>query len=361
MTDSSDIVERLETKLVVMTNENQSLRKKLKKAQEGKGLFQALCDEMESMITPLESLPEAFPIRQSGQIEEHALMLLSDEHADEIVEPEKTGGLETFNFNVALCRAEKYVDTVLKWTQSTLANHHFGVLHVFSFGDHSSGEIHGAASHSAYRNQFKNCFAIGQMQALMIRDLSPVFKQVKIYCVSGNHGRRSVKKDYNGPQDNWDFLISSIAKMLCRDLKNVEFCIPDAFSINVDINGHGFAIEHGDNIPTSLSIPFYGIERKTRRLMALHNTMRKQIRYFVFGHFHTASTMADLNGECIINGAWPATSHYGYEAFSSYREPTQWLMGVHSQHGLTWRLPVRLKDEQREKRGPARYACARFD
>ncbi|NJL71417.1 MAG: hypothetical protein HC888_07260 [Candidatus Competibacteraceae bacterium] len=315
---------------------------------------------MANLITPLDALPEAYPVREAGQVEEHLILHLSDEHADETVEAHKVGGLEEYNFSVALCRAEQYVDTVIKWTQTTLKNFRFPVLHILSYGDHTSGEIHGAVSHSEYHNMFKNALSIGHMQALMIRDLAPYFPQVKVYCVSGNHGRRSKKKDYEGAHDNWDFLISQTAKMLTSDIRNVEFLIPDAYSINVDINGHGFCIEHGDGVPSWNSLPWYGLERKTRRLMALHNTVGKQVRYFVFGHFHSASTISDLNGETFINGAWVATSPYSYEAFSGYREPKQWIMGCHKDHGVTWRLPVLLKNPKREARGPSRYATLQF-
>lgn len=347
---------RYQSEIAALREEKGELAKKLKLTIKKHGIFKALVTEMENTVSPFDELPDARPsLTGNATVEEHLVMHLSDEHADEIVEPHKVGGLEKYNFQVALVRAERYVDTVLKWTQQTLANHRFPVLHILSYGDHTSGEIHGGTSRSEYKNGFRNALAIGQMQALMIRDLAPYFKAVKIYCVPGNHGRRSVKKDYDGAWDNWDYLISEIARLHCRSLKNVEFLIPDCFSINVDINGHGFGIAHGDDIKSWNSIPFYGIERKTRRLVSLNSSQGKHIRYFVFGHFHALTTSADLNGETIINGAWPATNAYSYESFSGFREPMQLLHGVHPDHGISWRLPVKLKDAVREKKGPQRY------
>jgi hypothetical protein len=203
---------------------------------------------------------------------------------------------------------------------------------------------------------FRNSLAIGQMQALMIRELSKHFPDVRVYCVSGNHGRRSHSKDYDGAHDNFDYLISEIARLHCKQFKNVRFVIPDSYSINIDINGFGFGVEHGDEILSWNSIPFYGIERKTRRLTALNSSFGKQIHYYVFGHFHTCSSMADLRGETFINGAFPATNSYSHNRFSGYRDPMQLIHGVHAKNGVSWRLPVKLKDVDSEKEGSKRYA-----
>ena len=105
-----------------------------------------------------------------------------------------------------------------------------------------SGEIHKACERSYYRNQFKNCLAIGQLHALMYRDLAQHFEQVNVLYLSGNHGRRTPKKDYYGANDNWDYLIAEIARLHCREIDNVHFQIPDAWSANVNINGVGFNI-----------------------------------------------------------------------------------------------------------------------
>lgn len=343
-------------RIATLQGDISELRKQLKQAVKQHGIFKAIVEELEAHVTPLEPLDSTVPKRKSkGKIEEHFVMHLSDEHADEIVLPHQVGGLESFDFNIALCRAEEYVDTILKWKNYSLSQHTFPVLHILSYGDHTSGEIHDAKERSQFRNQFRNSLAIGQMQSLMIRDLAPHFKTVKVYCVPGNHGRRSVKKDFHGAWNNWDYLISEIARMHCQDHDNVEFAIPDCYSINIDINGHGFAIEHGDGVKSWMGIPWYGLERKTRRLVSLHNTFDKKIRYFVFGHFHALSTNADLKGEMIINGAWPATNPYSYEEFSGYREPMQLIHGVHENKGMSWRLPVYLKNLEREKEGPKRY------
>lgn len=350
-----DALLMLEARNDALLTEKRDLNKRLKSATKQYGVIQTLVQELEASVTPIDPLPPAVEARSYGEVDEHLVMVLSDEHADEVVEPHKVGGLEEFNFGVALCRAERLVDTTIKFTKQTLSNHNFRELTIFALGDATSGEIHDGVTHSEYRNSFRNCLAIGQMRALMLRDLAQHYENVNIICLSGNHGRRTPKKDYDGAWNNWDYLVSEIAKMYCRDIPNLHFTIPDAFSAVVQVEGWGFHLQHGDDIKSWNSIPFYGVERKTRRLTALHHAIGLQTNYFVMGHFHMASAMADLKGETLINGAWPATSAYSYESFAGYREPSQMIFGVHAKHGLTWRMNVKLKDKEAEAAGPSRY------
>lgn len=348
----------LEADIAHLTEERNRERRKVKAGARDRGLFKAMADVLTEKIVPVNPLPRVRrPAGKKGKtIEEHVVMHISDMHADQVVRPEECGGLEEYNFPIACARAERYVDTVLQWTQETLApQFRFPVLTVLAYGDFTSGEIHGHAARSYYRNQFKNCLAIGQLQALMFRDLAPHFDQVNVVYVPGNHGRRTPKKDYHGAHDNFDYLVAETARMHCRKLQNIQFLIPNAFSVNLDINGVGFNVSHGDDVRSNLGVPFYGMVRRQKGLIALGAMQGgPRTRYFCMGHHHTASSLGDIDGELIVNGAWLGTDSFAYNAFSGYREPSQWLHGVNQKYGITWRLNVKLKHKA-EKKGPRRY------
>jgi transcriptional regulator with XRE-family HTH domain len=349
---------RLKAEIEHLRQERDDSKRQLKNAAKTQGLFAAIVEEMEDRIKPLRPLPSARSTagKTKGAITEHLVMHLSDGHHDQIVTPADTGGLETYNFPVSICRAEKYVDTIIKWTQQTLApQYHFPSLTVLAYGDHTSGEIHGHTSRSYFRNAFKNSFAIGQLHSLMFRDLAPYFGQVNIIYVPGNHGRRSTKKDYLGAHDNWDYMIAKVAEMNLRDCDNVSFHIPNSFSANVDIDGVGFHIFHGDDIKSSLGIPWYGLEKRRHRMLALNTVQHGvQPRYFCCGHFHRPGNTTEVNGEMVINGAWPASDAYSYNSLGGFTEPSQLIHGVNRKYGITWRLPVKLRCEY-EWSGPRRY------
>ncbi len=361
---SDQRVLELEAEVTHLRDERNHARRKLQAAAKTQGLFKAVVSEMDDKIKPFRALPKARSTYKSVKksVVEHLVMHLSDGHHDQIVTPDECAGLECHDFNVSLCRAETYIDTVLKWTQQTLApTFNFPELTILAYGDHTSGEIHGHVNRSYFRNQFKNSLAIGQLHSLMFRDLAPYFDTINVVYVPGNHGRRSVKKDYHGAHNNWDYLIAKTAELYCRDLDNTHFTIPDAFSINLNINGIGFCVFHGDDIRSNLGIPWYGLERRQRRIMALNSVQGgPPIKYYCCGHFHRPGTTTEVDGELMINGAWVATDAYAYNAFSGYSEPTQMLHGVSSKRGITWRLPIKLRTD-RERHGPKRYALDLMD
>jgi transcriptional regulator with XRE-family HTH domain len=347
-----------------LREERNLARRQLKTAAKTQGLFQAIVEEMDERIIPMTALPPARAEFKPtpNTVEEHLVMHISDGHHDQVVTRNDTGGLEEYNFPISMCRAERLVDSTLKWTQETLApQFHFPSLTILAYGDHTSGEIHGAAQRSYFRNCFKNCHAIGQLHALMIRDMAPYFEQVNVIYVPGNHGRRSNKKDYHGAHDNWDYMIGMAARQYCRDLPNVSFQIPNSFSAYVDIGGVGFHISHGDDVKSSLGIPWYGLEKRRHRLMALEGIRQGvPIRYYCCGHFHRPGSTTEVNGEMLINGAWPASDAYAFNALGGFTEPSQLIHGVNQKYGITWRLPVKLRCEY-EHKGPKRYKLVDMD
>jgi hypothetical protein len=350
-------IHELESEVLHLRDERDHARRSAKSTAKQYGLFKAIVGEMDGRIAPFKALP-SHVIRQKtkGTIEEHVVMHLSDGHHDQIVSPEECAGLENYNFPISCRRAEKYVDTVIDWTQNTLApRFKFGVLTVLAYGDHTSGEIHGHTSRSYFRNQFKNCFAIGQLHALMYRDLAPYFDSINVVYLPGNHGRRTPKKDFHGAHDNWDYLVAEIARLHCSDIPNVGFLIPDAFSVNIDINGVGFNLSHGDDVRGNQGVPFYAMMRRQKGLIALGAAQGgPRIRYYCMGHHHVAASLSDIDGELIVNGAWVGTDSYAYNSFAGYREPSQWVHGVNPKHGITWRMNVHLRTED-EHTGPRRY------
>lgn len=345
----------LQAEVEHLRSERDHARREVKAAARSHGLFQASVEVIEERLSkPLKPLPFIKKLNKNITVEEDLVLHLSDGHHDQVITKEETGGLEEYNFPISCRRAECLVDTTIEYTQVHLNNYKFKNLWILANGDHTSGEIHGHEKRSYFKNQFNNSLAIGQLHALMFRDLAPYFDRINCVYVPGNHGRRTVKKDHYGAWENWDYLVAKTAQLWCRDISNIEFLIPNAFSVNLDINGIGFQMCHGDDIRSNMGTPFYGMVRRQTKLMSLNNIHSGiPVRYFCMGHHHVAASLSDLDGELLVNGAWPATDQYSYNAFAGYREPCQLLHGVHPKYGVTWRMLVKLKRDN--EKGPQRY------
>lgn len=347
-----------ERRIKILQDENKALKGRLKTVVGEEALFHALAHELSAWGGSMRLRPHGAKPRvkaRAGRIAEDLVLHLSDEHADQIVLPHRVNGLEEYNFRVALARAERLVDSVTKFATRTLSNYDFPTLWILANGDHINGEIHDASAVSEYKNVFRNTLAVGQMHALMFRDLAAAFPRVKVVYTAGNHGRRTRRKEYvAGAWNNWDYLVGETARLMCADLPTVEFLIPDAWSVNLDIRGWIFNVSHGDDVKAWNSIPFYGMERQTRRLQSLAVVEGQSIHYFARGHFHTPATLSNPAGEILMNGAWKATDEYAFHALGGYNKPAQLLHGVHPEHGVTWRVPVHLKFPG-DTDGPKRY------
>lgn len=355
---TNDRIQELESEVEHLTQERNWARARNKEDAKARGVISAMTSVLKEELQPLTP-PPPHAKKSSGRAVsvEHCVMHLSDMHADQTVLPEECGGLENYNFRVACCRAERLVDSIIDWTQTTIGgNFKFPDLWVLSLGDHSSGEIHKAMERSYYRNQFKNCLAIGKLQYLMLRDLSQYFERVHVVCVPGNHGRRSIKKDYHGAHDNWDYLIAKVAQQYAAAHTNIDWLIPDAYSLNLEICGVGFHVSHGDDIRGWAGLPYYGLQRRQRNLVALdYLNAGPRVRYICTGHFHRPAVIGDMDTEIIVNGAWPATDSFAYNGLAGFSMPQQWFHGVNAKHGITWRMPIFLRDVEQEKAGPKRY------
>lgn len=337
--------------------EKRAAQKQAKSEISQRGLFKAMREELEQSV-PTLTPPNLLPIKPSAtQNERDELVLhMSDGHHDQVVSPEECGGLERYDFPVSCVRGENLIEQVGNWIDTMAGKYQYDRIWVLAYGDHTSGEIHNHAQRSYYRNQMRNCLAIGQLHALMFRDLASMIPNVEVVYVPGNHGRRTVKKDFHGAHDNWDYLVAEIARLHCRDINNLNFIIPDAYSVNLDINGVGFNISHGDDVRGALGIPYYGLQRRARNLAAIeHVNSGPRVRYFCCGHFHKPGSIGDMDGETIVNGPWVATDSYAYNSFAGYTEPQQWLHNVNPTKGITWRASCKIRDPKREQMGPQRY------
>ena len=364
--DEEQMLER--ARLNQLQDENNRLRKELRDVDRETDLFRHLKDIVETQkpITIYKS-SQLIPKKQT-KIKETAMLLLSDSHADQQILSKRVQGLEDYNFDVACRRAERLVDTTISHLFDNMKNYQFDHLIIAGLGDYSSGEIHNLQNYSKWGNAIKSSIGIGELLACMIADFSRYFKQITVYSVPGNHARRSLKKDYHGAHNNWDYLTMIHAATRLKPLideKRLRFVIPDAFSCEVDVYNYSFILNHGDDIQGwgGSSLPYYGIERKTRRLIAVGAVKNKVPNYFLYGHFHTETKHQHTTGETIINGAWTATDEFALEKLGAYSEPSQLLFGIHPKYGISWRMPVKLRvhNWKEEEQKVGRYEINIFE
>lgn len=332
--------------------ERNILRRQLKASAKREFAIDSVLDSIRPNIVAIPR-PKPLPLKKKTTIDETLVLLLSDNHADQVVSPEEVEGLERYDFPIAVRRHEVLVEEMLKFTRESLVNFNFRKLVVLGMGDFTSGQIHGHVNRSYFHDQFTSDLAIGELFGQMLGELSQYFESMDVVTVTGNHGRLTEAIEYtkDGVAANHDTLIMRIAELHCKNMKNINFEFPIGLSHLKNIEGWNFHVHHGHGKKGS-GETWARAKRKSQTIVPLH---KGNVHYFVSGHFHTPGEVSVSGGATLIgNGAFLACDPYSVQALEEANEPSQMIFGVHRHHGVTWRLPVKVRTRD-EGAGPQRY------
>ena len=347
------------SKLQQLADAKRYARTRLRASLRNEDLIRVAGNIAADSVKPLKTVAAPKFKKRRGAVQETAVLVLSDGHHDQVVRAAEVGGLEEYNFGVSCRRGEQLCDSVIKFATQTLQGYDFDRLVVFSLGDNTSGEIHEAEKRSAFGNQFKNTLAIAGLHASIYRDLARHFPKVEVIGLSGNHGRRTTTKEYaGGAHNNWDYMVNATARAYCSDIPNISFDIPNSWDTVVDVNGFGFHLSHGDDVASSGSNPWNGLQTRHRRQAGIYRGAGKnksfrrghEIDYAVIGHHHTRGIVTGNGVGYLCNGAWLGTDPYAYQKMGVAGPPEQLFFGVNKDRGITWQLPLQLDGNDASKK-----------
>jgi len=169
------------------------------------------------------------------------------------------------------------------------------------------------------------------------------FEEVECYCVRGNHGRQNAAKWSSSKSTNWDFVLYRALEAATREQERLKWNINTKdWKTMFRIMGKGFLLTHGDMIRRYYNLPWYGMTRQAMRWQNAYQTKMK-LRYFCFGHFHSASFLRFNNCVIIVNGSFVSDDSFAEEYIGVASVPEQQLFGMHPKHGISWRYTLSLK------------------
>lgn len=328
---------------------------RLRRLREEQEAIQSLAGE-QSLRTTLEKMfrdvvpkvpaPPKYhaPVRDPKATQESMVLQLSDWHSYEEVSAERTRGFNEYNARIFGQRVKQVVDSAIsiKTRMERGGGWRFRRLVAAVNGDLVSGTIHEVERHTDAPNIVLAVYGCALVLATALRDLAAQFPVVDVFCEPGNHGRlpdarRMQQKD---PTRSWDTLIALIAKTALADCPNITFVIPDSYSVAFEVEGWTFLQTHGHDIKSWNNLPFYGIDRMVRNLNALEASRARAIHYVLLGHFHSKAALEHAAGETFINGSLIGGTEFALNGLGRSDKPSQLLVGVHPEHGVTHRWPL---------------------
>lgn len=301
----------------------------------------AQADRFRALSAELHDSPQAAPkwsVRVPAGKDSPGVpvLMLSDWHIGETVDPAQVHQANEFNAEVAERRVKSVIDRVLH-----LAFHHVktpeypGIVVVLG-GDFVSGWLHEELFRSDWcaPTQAAN-WCVSRLHAALAR-LADAFGKVHVVCVPGNHGRLTKRPMAKGGAIScFDHAIyEALADRLRADAR-ITWQIPasgDAlFQVAgvrfLALHGHELGVKGGDGIIGALG-PIMRGAIKTGRA---ERSLGRDFDVLLLGHFHQA--IWQPHSGIIVNGTLKGFDEYSRAQRYSFQPPTQSLFFVHPRFG----------------------------
>jgi hypothetical protein len=296
----------------------QALQKDRKTAVADERLLQAI--ERALAAVPINpSVPPAAERADSRNEDAHhrQVLILSDFHGGEVVDPEVVNGANDYNWDIMLQRVDQVIEAALSHKRNSPDLTGLDVLFV---GDMCSGSNH---DELAVSNEFvlaEQGVRVGYLQAEILERLAPHYASLRALSVEGNHPRLSRKPAAKNPHDNMDWVASVITRERAK-LIGVDVTVARGSSF-WEVAGRTFYVWHGDGIRSTMpGVPWGGVMRRTNEIQSGSS---KRIDHFVLGHFHQPNVVQ--GGRIIMNGALKGLDEWVLKQFGGGAPPCQLLL-----------------------------------
>ena len=298
--------------------ENRELRAKLSKGRKGEVQSERVVRAVEEALKshPPRARLGVKPPVVKGAHHSH-LLLLSDWHGGERVDPEVVNFTNEYDWEILEARVRELLAAVLSHKKtSPPANE----LVIWFGGDMCSGANH---EELAVTNEYplaEQAVKVGALQAFVVGQLAEHYESVRVYVVEGNHPRLSKRPAAKNPHDNGDWIAGVFMKQALAGVKNVSVEVGRG-SVVFEVAGRTVYGWHSDGVRSSMpGVPWGGLTRRTNQLQAM---MPQKIDHFVAGHWHTANVVQ--GGRLIVNGSLKGNDEWVLKALGGGDPPTQLL------------------------------------
>lgn len=314
--------------------ENRELRKQVREASSEDARERRVIAAIEAAVAVREPIyrPPASRARKPSKTPDHEFVLLwSDAHAGEVVDPAAMSGMNAYDWGVMMDRHRALAEAVLSYKEHQTSP--IDRLHVCALGDMLSGNIHESLRETNQMPLAEATVQFGLDGADWLENLASNFKRTTFRGVVGNHPRESMKPATKRKFSNADWTCYQVMRQRLKR-SPVEFEIPKSSRLAFNVYATRFLMYHGDAVgPSSMvGVPWGGIIRHVARLRNQFADSGEAISHFVCGHFHEANAVQ--NRKIIVNGSIIGPNEYSLEKFGECSGPTQLLLTVNKRHGL---------------------------
>ena len=274
------------------------------------------------------------PVQEEREQDEEQLALISDEQI----------GLKTktYNSKVVSKRYLRLYNAICRFADIHRKFCPVKKLNIFKLGDTLHGELIGKQimlDELDITLREQKILAVAEMANLLI-NACQWYEKIDVECVSGNHG---VMGKQFSQTTHWELEFYDLLKATLINYPQVSInVVADDFYFIKKIKNTKFLGLHGDKIPMYLSLPFYGIDRRSLRWkQSLPNW-----DILTMGHFHTCSFFQASGIPIFINGTMSSDSRFVAQWLGIREIAEMWTMFVGEKYGITAMHKIDLMREE---------------
>jgi hypothetical protein len=331
----------LDSKLKTVVKDKRELQKKydeLLKILDVERNQSSVVSEFHSRIDTLDQ-EKIEPIKDTAKSESTAIILCSDLHYEEVVDPNKIDQLNEYNTTIAKRRFNKLFQNALKLIDINRNGANITQCVLWLGGDLINGYIHPEFVENNEMSPIEACLEVYKLCISSIDFLleNGNFDKLHIVTNIGNHGRTTDKMRVSTSAENsYEYMIYNFLANHYVKNKKVNFKITKGYFNWMNIYGYDIRFHHGDNVRFAGGVG--GITIPLNKAIAQWN-QAKAAYLDIMGHWH--QRMSTKNA--IINGSVVGYNEYALSIKAAFERPQQSFLLMNSKYGKTIEAPIFLE------------------
>ena len=282
---------------------------------------------------------------------ESAVLLLSDTHIGQVVEPDQTLEFGGYNFQIFMARLKFLEKSVASICQNHTTFHTPEIVLCLG-GDMIDGALVHSAEVSQQNTLFTQFYAGGHVLAQFIRNISVLAPKIRVYCTVGNHPRwaNQHRMPTKNRYSNLDSFLYAFVQALTRDIPSVEWTLNKQPVQRFSVNNFVFQLMHGDTLrggDKALGVPNHAVGRMLSSVSQQCGKLKTvSPHYYLVCHMHREIVLPHAKGSVIVNGGFPGLDGYALANEFTAVDPSQVMFFVHPKFGKTATYTLGLQHAQ---------------
>lgn len=328
----------LDSKLKTVAREKRDLQKKYEELLK-------LFEDQSGQINTIELFSKNIDLIQHEKIkiaaegkpsESTAIILCSDLHYEETVDPRTVDGLNEYNITIAKERFNKVFQNGLKLVEMCRSKSNINNLVLWLGGDFINGYIHPEFIENNGMSPIEASIAVYKLCVSAIDFLveNGKFEKITVVTSVGNHSRTTEKSRIaTCVENNFEWLIYNFLVSHYEKSEVVQFKLSRGYFNYLEVYGYLIRFHHGDYVRYAGGVGGIGIPLNK----AIHMwNEAKSVYLDVLGHWHQ-----HLCGKnYIVNGSIIGYNAYAQSIKASFEKPQQTFFLMHPRYGKTICCPI---------------------